>query len=379
MDADSKQRRDAELVARARAVGGTLAGHAGRHDVDGTLVVEGIAAFVDAGLARLAVPAELGGDGATGRELALVQRELAHHCGSTALATAMHQHVVCATAWRHRRGLPGAEALLRRVAGGDLVVTTGGADFTRPRGMATRVEGGFRVSGRKSFASLSPAGALISTLFPFDDPDRGRRVLSTVVERSAPGVTVLDNWDALGMRGTGSGDVVFDEVFVADGDVVADRPFGVIDPPLQLVVAIAAPIIAATYLGVAEAAHRAALDLVGERADDVLVQRQIGLMAHRLTVAGWALDGALTEVGDDPQPCVAGLAAALAAKREVALAGVEVCDLAMEVVGGPAFARGTTIERCYRDIRAAKFHPLTPEVSLVHAGRMALGLPVDDL
>ena len=69
----------------------------------------------------------------------------------------------------------------------------------------------------------------------------------------------------------------------------------------------------------------------------------------------------------------------MAAKREIALAGIEVCDLAMEVAGGPAFFKGSTIERCYRDIRAAKFHPFTPELTLLHAGRLALGLPVDDI
>jgi alkylation response protein AidB-like acyl-CoA dehydrogenase len=72
-------------------------------------------------------------------------------------------------------------------------------------------------------------------------------------------------------------------------------------------------------------------------------------------------------------------AAVLAAKREIALAGVEVCDLAMEVAGGAAFFKGSVIERAYRDVRAAKFHPLTPELSLVHAGRLALGLPGDEL
>ena len=60
------------------------------------------------------------------------------------------------------------------------------------------------------------------------------------------------------------------------------------------------------------------------------------------------------------------------AKREVALAGVEVCDLAMEVAGGPAFFRGSVIERCYRDIRAAAFHPTTPEATLLLAGDQAL-------
>jgi alkylation response protein AidB-like acyl-CoA dehydrogenase len=72
-------------------------------------------------------------------------------------------------------------------------------------------------------------------------------------------------------------------------------------------------------------------------------------------------------------------AAVMTAKREIALAGIEVCDIALEVGGGPAFFRGSTLERCYRDIRAAKFHPLSPELTLVHGGRLALGLPVDAL
>jgi alkylation response protein AidB-like acyl-CoA dehydrogenase len=108
------------------------------------------------------------------------------------------------------------------------------------------------------------------------------------------------------------------------------------------------------------------------------VQRQVGLMDTRLRVASWALDGALATVGDDPAPSVDTLAAAMAAKREIALAGVEVCDIAMEVGGGAAFFKGSVIERCYRDIRGAKFHPFTPESTLVHAGRLALGLPVDE-
>ena len=67
----------------------------------------------------------------------------------------------------------------------------------------------------------------------------------------------------------------------------------------------------------------------------------------------------------------------MAAKREIALGGIEVCDLAMEVAGGGAFFSPSVIERCYRDIRGAKFHPLTPEQTLTHAGRLALGLPAD--
>jgi alkylation response protein AidB-like acyl-CoA dehydrogenase len=369
---------DADLIERAATVGGQIAGDASRHDVDGTFVEEGLQCLREAGLLALAVPAELGGVGATVRQVAMVQRELAHHCGSTALATSMHQHVVAFTAWRFRRGMPGAEGTLRRVADeGILVVSTGGGDFTHPRGEAVKVDGGYRVSGRKQFASQSSFGDVLSTMFVYEDPEQGRRVLNMAVPVRAEGVTVLDNWDTLGMRGTASNDVVLEDVFVPEDKVVANRPYGVVDPPLQVIASIAMPIISAVYLGVAEAAYEAAVPMARRKAEDPIVQRQVGLMAHRLKVASWALDGAIDEVGDDPDPSVQRFAAVMAAKREIALAGIEVCDVALEVGGGPAFFRGSTLERCYRDIRAAKFHPLSPELTLVHGGRLALGLPVD--
>ncbi|HEX2577871.1 MAG TPA: acyl-CoA dehydrogenase family protein, partial [Aquihabitans sp.] len=341
---------------------------------------EAIDALREAGLLAMGVPSELGGGGASIAEVAAVQRELAHHCGSTALATAMHQHVVAFTAWRHRRGLPGAEATLRRVADdGIVLVSTGGADQTRPRGEAVKADGGYRVSGRKVFCSQSPAGTVMSTMFAFDDPEQGRRVLNMAVPLSGDGISVLDDWDTLGMRGTGSNSIVVEDVFVPEEKVLANRPHGIIDPPLQVIFSIAFPIISAVYLGIAEAAYQAALDAAAGRADNPLVQRQVGLMRHRLRVAGWALDGSLAAVGDDPTPSMETVAVAMAAKREIALAGVEVCDLAMEVAGGRAYYRGSVIERCYRDVRGAKLHPLDPELTLVHGGRLALGLPADDL
>jgi alkylation response protein AidB-like acyl-CoA dehydrogenase len=168
-------------------------------------------------------------------------------------------------------------------------------------------------------------------------------------------------------------------VFVPDERVLADRPWGVIDGPLQVIASIAMPIISAVYLGASTAAFEAAVAVAATKAGDPLTQRQVGMMDHRLRIARWALDSALDEIGDDPTPSIDRFVAAMAAKREVALAGAEVCDLAMEVAGGPAFSKGSTIERSYRDIRAAKFHPLNPEQTLLHAGRTVLGVPTDDL
>ncbi len=361
-------------IDRARELGPRIAAHAARHDADGSFVSEAYDELRAAGLLRAAVPVELGGDGASIAELTALQRELGHHCGSTALASAMHQHVVAFTAWRYRRGLPGAEATLRRVAEEQiLLVSTGGGDYTHPHGDAVKVDGGYRVTGRKRFASQSEQGAVMSTMFCFDDPEQGRRVLNMAVPFASEGVTVADNWDTLGMRGTASNDIDLVDVFVPDEKVLANRPWGVLDPPLQVISSIAFPIVTGAYLGVAEAAYDAAVAAAARRSSDPSAQRQVGVMRSRLQVAGWALDGALALVGDDPAPSYETVLAVMAAKAEVARAGLEVCDLAMEVAGGPAFFKGSVIERAYRDIRAVKFHPFTPEDTLLALGRDALG------
>jgi alkylation response protein AidB-like acyl-CoA dehydrogenase len=208
-------------------------------------------------------------------------------------------------------------------------------------------------------------------LFPFDGPDNGKVVLTMPIPLKSEGVTVKDNWDTLGMRGTGSDDVELDDVFVPDAAVGPPAPYGVLHPGLMIVATVALPIISGVYLGVAEGAYQHALAAAAKKKDDRIIQRSIGLMVSRLRVASCALDF----IGDNPEPSLETVAVIGAAKREIANAGMEVCDLAMEVAGGAAYFKGSPIERAYRDIRAIKFHPLQPEKTLLQAGQVALGLP----
>lgn len=365
-----------DLIERVTAIGPQLAELAAEHDRQGTWIAASYELLRDAGLLSIGVPTELGGEGATIGDVTQVQRELGKYCGSTALASSMHQHVTAFQAWRYRRGLPGAEAPLRKVADdGWIFASTGGGDVTQPRGNAVKTDGGYLVSGHKRFVSQAPASTVMSTMFTYDDPEQGRRVLNVGVPMSAPGVEMFETWDTLGMRGTASHDVVLQDVFVPDDKVLANRPYNVLDGPLQVIFSIAFPIISGAYLGVAEGAFGHAV--AAADADDPAVQRAVGLMRNRLQVAGWALDGALAVVGDDPAPSMETVAAVMAAKREIGEAGIAVCDLAMDVAGGQAFFKGSPIERAYRDIRAIKFHPLTFEQTLSHAGRLALGVPCD--
>lgn len=99
--------------------------------------------------------------------------------------------------------------------------------------------------------------------------------------------------------------------------------------------------------------------------EDATSQRLVGLMDHKLKVAWWSLMGALTELGPDYTPDEAALQVVMLAKRQVVTEAVEIVGLAMEVVGGSAYFRGSPIERAYRDVRAGMFHPLSPEKTLL--------------
>ena len=93
------------FVAWAASLGAEIAEHARPHDLEGSFVDESYQLLRSSGYLALAVPTELGGHGANIAQVAMAQRELARHCAATALASAMHHHIVLFTAWRYRRGL----------------------------------------------------------------------------------------------------------------------------------------------------------------------------------------------------------------------------------------------------------------------------------
>src|SRR5919112_1526644 len=89
---------------------------AAAHDRENTFVHENYERMRQAGYLRLAVPVKLDGLGATMRQVCFAQAELARACASTALAVNMHHYLVLSQVFRWRRGVAGAEGVLRRVA-----------------------------------------------------------------------------------------------------------------------------------------------------------------------------------------------------------------------------------------------------------------------
>ena len=354
----------------ATKVGEAAAPHADRHDRDGTFVTEGVEAARDLGYLAGPVPTDLGGAGATTADVCDAQRVLARSCGSTALAASMHLHVVLAAAWRWRRGDTVVEPMLTKVAHDHAVlVSTGGNDWISPTAVATPVDGGWKVSGRKAFASLSPAGDVMATFAVIGEPTEGAEVIAFGCPLGADGVTIEETWDSAGMRGTASHEIVLDEVFVAEVQVTGRRTWGELDKPLLVASLHAWPVVAATYLGVAEGLVDTTLDKPRIGPEHA---RTIGLLDAHLRTGRWALQGLLDDLGDDPDPTMEHYLAIQQMKRIITLACQEIATGAAQVAGGGAYARRGAVDRMIRDLRAALYHPDNPEATLVRVGEAVL-------
>jgi acyl-CoA dehydrogenase len=290
----------------------------------------------------------------------------------------MHTHQVFIAAWRWRHQKAPMEKLLQRVAAENIViVSSGGSDWLPGSGTATKVEGGFRIDARKVFASGAPAGEILMTSAVHQAGENGPEVLHFAVPLKAEGVTILDTWRTLGMRGTGSHDVELKGFFLPDAAVSGRRPQGKWHPLFHIIAMLAFPLVYAVYLGVAEAARERALALAGKRKADPALPTLIGEMERELLVARLAHRHMLEAAASDA-PGPATTDAVMAGRVLVGNAAIRAVEKAMEIAGGAAFYRDQTLERLFRDVQAARYHPLQDKQQLRFAGRRVLGLPIDE-
>jgi alkylation response protein AidB-like acyl-CoA dehydrogenase len=365
-----------DWLAVARDLASEFATRAAEHDENDTFVAENYKALKDAKLFSAPIPGELGGGGAGYGAHCEIIRTIARACGSTALAYSMHSHLLQATIWRWRHNAtPPAEPLLRRIAAEELVlVSSGGSDWLDGSGTLVKTNGAYTFNARKIFGSGSPAGDLLLTTGVYDDPQNGPTVLHFGVSMRAPGVKVLDNWRTMGMRGTGSNDIVIENVEVQDAGVALRRPKGKWHRFFDVVSPLIWPLVTAAYLGVAEAARDIAVAAVAKKRDDPIVQQLVGEMDTELANARMAWEQMLAVGATDYEPSVANSDIAYKRKTILSRSAVRSVYLAMEVAGGGSFFRSSGLERCFRDIQGVRFHPMHERRQYQFSGRVALGL-----
>lgn len=342
-------------------------------------VADNINALKEAGLVEAGVPRELGGGGTSYADLAEMLRVLGRHCGSTALAFSMHTHQVAIPAWRWtNQNFTGAEPLLKRVATERIILlSSGGSDWISGSGKAEKVEGGYRITGRKIFTSGAPLGNLLMTSAVLDS-DEGPMVIHFGLPMNSPHVKVLDNWRTLGMRGTGSHDVQIDGHVVPDAAVSVKRKAGQWHPVFQIIGTLAFPLVYSVYLGIAESARDIAVELAKKRRADRNVLSLVGQMETSLHAARLARNGMLATVAAGA-PSAESINEVMIGRQLVERSAIRTVELAMEAAGGAGFYRAQGLERRFRDIQAARYHPLQAGPQAEYAGAMSLGLPIDKI
>jgi acyl-CoA dehydrogenase len=368
----------ADVVEIAHRLAPILADGAADIDENDGFVGRNYDLLKDAGLVEAGVPTELGGGGADVADLAEMLRILARACGSTALAFSMHTHQVAIPAWRWRhQKVAAVEPLLRRVAAERLILlSSGGSDWIGGSGRAEKVDGGYRITARKVFTSGAEAGNILMTGAILEGDDGTRSVIHFGAPMKSPEVRIEDTWRTLGMRGTASNDVVIENLFVPDAGVSFTRKAGEWHPVFQTIATVAFPLIYAVYLGVAESARDIAVAIARKKPQpDLMIagrmdtELRAAQMAHR-----WMLDIVARNVSSAESVNEIMIGRTLLARH--AISSVE---LAMELVGGASFYRASELERRFRDIQGARFHPLQAGPQARYAGAVALGLPTAEI
>jgi alkylation response protein AidB-like acyl-CoA dehydrogenase len=389
----------AQLCALAGDLARDFAGHAAEHDRDGSYPHECVAALREAGYFAAPIPPEYGGLGVESLfDLIVASSILARGDASVAIGVNMHLIAVANIARRWRMAAAGgnerrASALadsMRSIAAERSVyaaaISEPGQDLTRPSTVATPVEDGWRIDGRKIFCTMSPAASELYTSVRFVDPDGVERYGYVFVPVDAPGLTVHDDWDAMGMRASGSNSVSFDGVTVPSSALRGGFRTG--DATGYVERNLAAGLFhASASLGVAEAAHRHALDAVKPNGHGPSVSTQ-GLVADsaiELAACRAALGRAAALIDQHyaanptshgtPEELMLLFSEAQAAKTFVNETAVRLVDRSLTLAGGRGYSSGHPIARAYRDVRASAFmNPLAAGRAHEFLGRVALGL-----
>ena len=424
-----KTERQAAVLALAGRLADRCAARAERHDREGTFPHENFRDLAEAGYLALTIPREFGGGDATILEATLGQARLGQGDGSTALGASMHLSIM----GRLGRAVLGGDAaelggwdraryerVARAVVKDGALINSAASepDMGSPsrggRPATTAVaqpDGCFVVSGRKTFTTMAPALRFLMVSATIKEIDGSESAGQFLLEAGMAGLRIEETWDTMGMRASGSHDLVLEQVPVPRDALFSRRPLGspiggasvpAVGPAQPGAGAGAEPsttpaawsaqlpaegagwalLIPAVYLGIGVAAGAAAAHFAHERRPQPLggksigelpaIQRVLGEIEVALAESRALLFGVAEAWGEAPQRRRA-LTPLLAAAKYVATnRAVEVTDLAMRVVGGAGLSRAHPVQRYYRDVRAGLHHPPMDDVALATLAKAAL-------
>jgi alkylation response protein AidB-like acyl-CoA dehydrogenase len=390
----------ANLLEEAKQLAKTWAAIGQECDADNRFPTETVEPYKQSAITAMAVPRKYGGLGADIHTAALVARELAKGDPAIALAYNMHQAMVGIF-----RNTPALDqdvraSILTRV-GRDRAILCG--PFSEARaglsGLADTVavpdgNGGWRITGKKSWSTLVLGSDLIALNATVTDPDgsvpedfreHAKREATFIIPSDSPNLTVDHTWDTMGMRATGSHTLVLDGT-----PATAEMYGGNFRQGLVGEAEWAAMGFAGVYLGLADKAYEEAREILkvkhlgatlGGQDTDIkqvgYVQHALGRMRTQIEIAERVLD-ATGQIAVDGRyeewPAAARKPKWDTVKVVTTEAAMSVTDEAFRLVGGSSFRRGHVLERLYRDARAGYLHSFTTNQLYDYLGRYELGL-----
>jgi alkylation response protein AidB-like acyl-CoA dehydrogenase len=371
---------------RATLLASEFAARASQHDRDASFPFENFDELSEAGLLALTVPAALGGSGAGALDAARIINILGKADPSTALVLSMHyiQHLVMArsTRWPGRLSRKLAREAVEGVAlinalrvEPDLGSPSRGG---LPATIARKTETGWRLSGRKIYSTGAPVLKWYAVWAKTDEPNV--RVGLFLVPAGLPGTRTIETWDHLGLRASGSHDIVFDDVvFPLDHEIDVREPDAWRVPDFTQAT-IHAIFVAAIYDGVARAARDWLVDFLRNRVPSNLgaslatlprVQEVVGGIEARLAVNARLIE---SFAGDYDDGVLLSASESNIVKLTVTNNAVAVVEDALSLTSNHGLTRANPLERHYRDVLCGRVHTPQDDATRVNAGRLALGL-----
>ncbi|AWN51509.1 acyl-CoA dehydrogenase family protein [Methylobacterium sp. 17Sr1-1] len=374
---------DRDPLALARALAPALAPLAAADDREGRFAHASLAAIREAGLAALTVPESQGGLGAGLALASAVIGTLAEADPAASLVLAMqavHHASLARAGWPDSVAARLQQAATREGAFVNALrvepALGSPARGGLPETVARRVPEGWRVTGRKIYSTGAPILAFGLVWARTDEAEPRTGIV--VVPMAAPGVRIEETWDHLGLRASGSHDVVLDGVLVPEDHAVDWRPPAAWAAPDATTLAWNTTLLASLYDGVARAAQawlrahlteRAPANLGAPLASLPRFQEAVGegerlLAVNRRLLAGAAAE---TDAGSPPSATESGLV-----KLTVTENAIQVVQGAVALVGNPGLSRQNPLERHLRDVLCARIHTPQGDAVRLAAGRAAL-------
>jgi alkylation response protein AidB-like acyl-CoA dehydrogenase len=382
-----------KLCTIAGELADVFAKRAAEGDWEGRFPLENFDDLRRAGYLTLTVPRELGGWGASLLDVVLAQFRLAQGDASTALAVSMHFTNVM----RLIEELPSDDQALQQICHavvekGALLNLAASEPATgspsrggRPTTTARRQpDGSWIINGRKTFTTGSYAlhFIIVSCAIEDDSGDAGLPPLSAdrgnfLLTNDAPGLRIENTWNSLGMRGSGSNDLILENVHVGPEAHLNARMSQ--DPAAQGRLAAWGFPTTAVYLGIAQAARDEAISFARRRRPNSLnqpistiphIQDKVAKMDLALIQSKAVFFGVAEQFSTDASKVTNGDLAA--AKYVVTNHAVEIVDLAMRLVGGASLSLNFPLQRYYRDVRAGLHHPPMDDSTLALLAKRAL-------